>query len=99
MTCLHCGTRLEKNVQSREEECPICTRKCDICGYIKLAIFCRFGPERRFESVKRLRLVRRKKAGYVLEIEDRNSRFSHPYGVKYSQHSIVEFPVLMSKQK
>lgn len=102
MICLHCGTRLEKNVQSgegAEEGCPLCTRKCDICGYIKLAIFCRLGPERRFESVKRLRLVRRKKAGFVLEIEDRNGRFSHPVGVKYSQHSIVQFPVRLSKRE
>ena len=99
MVCLHCGTRLQKNVETGEEECPVCMRKCDVCGYIKLAVFCRFGPERSFEIVERLRLVRRKKAGFVLEIEDRNGGGSHPYGGKYSQYSVVEFPVLQSKRK
>lgn len=85
MICLHCGTKLQKNVDTGEEKCPMCTHKCDICGYIKLPIFCRFGPARGFESVKhlRLRLVRRKKAGFVLEIEDRNGMFPHRYGATY----------------
>lgn len=93
MTCLHCGTRLEKNVHSGEEECPACTRKCDVCGYIELPILSRFGPERRFESFKCLRLVKRKKAGFMLEMEDRNSIGREPKGVKYSRHSFIDTDV------
>lgn len=87
MACQHCGTRLVKNVQSGKEECLACTQECDVCGYIELPTLSRFGPERHLETLKFVRLIRRKKAGWVLEVEDENSRVK---GAKYSLHSVVD---------
>ncbi len=99
MTCLHCGTRLEKNVQSRKDECPACIRKCDVCGYIKLPVLSRFGPERPFENFKHLRLAKRKKGGYMLEIQDRNSIYRNHKGVRYSRHFIVEVDTIKNASR
>lgn len=93
MTCLHCGTRLEKNVHSGEKECPTCWRQCDVCGHAELPFLTRFGPRRRLDSLKRLRLVRRKKTGYLLEMQDHNGISRNPKGIKYHRRTLVEIDV------
>ena len=45
----------------------------------KLPILGKFGLESPFERFKRLRLVKGKKAGYMLEMEDRDSIYRHPW--------------------
>jgi len=59
----------------------------------------RFGPERPFESYQNLRLVRREKMGWALEIEDVNgidicpplSQYSsRANSLRYSRHTIIE---------
>lgn len=67
-TCLHCTQRLTTDL-----DCPACPKQCDICGYIELRIFARFGPARPFESYQSLHLVKRRKMEGALEIEDENS--------------------------
>ena len=92
LVCLHCGDRVLKDQKTGEySSCPTCTQKCDICGYVEMYNFNRYGRERPLQSYKKIQFVKRRETDYMIEVEDRNGIHMAPKGFGYSKHSLLEY--------
>lgn len=86
---MHCGERLHTDADTGKAACPSCAYKYTVCGYAGMHSFSRYGRERVLQSHKKIQFVRRRKTGYLLEVEDRNTIELAPKGFKYSERSIL----------
>lgn len=88
--CMHCGERLIKDPVTSDERCPVCSEKCNTCGYAGHIYFSRYGPQRLLQSFECIRLIKRRTTGYALEMEEDAAGYQNRVSVTGPWYSLIE---------